>query len=62
MTFNVVLGRHIGGVTAQSTGSIGSLVYSDIIDSEVVWELKVCPIDHLEVVGLYVSRGQAVNR
>jgi hypothetical protein len=55
VTFNVVFGGHIWGIAAEGTGPIASLVYTDEIDSEVVWEFHIGPVDHLEIVGLVVS-------
>jgi hypothetical protein len=55
VTFNVVFGGHIWGIAAEGTGPIASLVYTDEIDSEVVGEFHVSPVDHLEIVGLVVS-------
>ena len=55
MTLNVVLSGHIWGIAAEGTRPIASLVYTDEIDSEVVGEFHIGPIDHLEVVGLEVS-------
>jgi len=55
MTFNVVLSRHIWGIAAEATGPIASLVDTDVIDSEVVGELHIGPVDELEIVGLVVS-------
>ena len=55
MTFNVVLSRHIWGIAAEATGPIASLVDTDVIDSEVVGELHIRPVDELEIVGLLIS-------
>jgi hypothetical protein len=55
VTFNVVFGGHIWGIAAEGTGPIASLIYTDEIDSEVVWEFHIGPVDHLEIVGLEFS-------
>ena len=55
MTLNVVLSGHIWGIAAEGTRPIASLVYTDEIDSEVVGEFHIGPVDHLEIVGLEVS-------
>jgi hypothetical protein len=52
VTFDVVLGGHVGWVTTQRTGSIALLVDSDKVDSHVIGEIHVGPVYHLEIVGL----------
>jgi hypothetical protein len=58
VSFNVVLCGHIWGVTAEGTGSVASLIHTHIVDSEVVGELQMGPVDKLEVVGLFISSCQ----
>ena len=55
VTLNVILSGHIWGIAAEATGPIASLVDTDVIDSEVVGELHIRPVDELEIVGLVVS-------
>jgi hypothetical protein len=55
MTFNVILGRHIWGITAEGTGPIASLINADVIDSEVIGKFHIGPVYELEIVRLQVS-------
>lgn len=52
VSLDVILGGHIRRVAAECARAVVTLIHADIVDTEVVWELHVCPIDHLEVVGL----------
>jgi len=55
MTLDIVLGGHVRWVTTERTGSIALLVDSDVVDSEVIGEIHIGPVYHLEIVGLGVS-------
>jgi hypothetical protein len=51
VSLNVILGRHVRGI-ASDRDLVGPLPNSDIVDSHVVWQVELFPVDSLPIVGL----------